>query len=253
MAECAVGDTGVRDNRKSRFVLVVDSNPAERNYTSIILQRFEYSVCTAATAEEALESMAVAVPALVIADAALQGKSGLELLGSMRQREGLKDIPLIFLSSFTDPGMEEQCHFAGCADYLRKPVTAQELYRAVQLVLEPVPRKSIRIAAYVKADIGGSPAGIAEYASVISENGMFVRTTATRPVGTVLPVGLMIRGRTLRIAAQVIYSYGFGEYPYKEPGMGLKFESITPADRAVIGDFIIEQVVAGLADPGKKE
>jgi hypothetical protein len=82
---------------------------------------------------------------------------------------------------------------------------------------------------------------------------MFVRTSATRPVGTVLPVSLLIRGKTLQIEAMVIYSYGFGDYPYKEPGMGLKFESITPADRAVIGDFIIEQIVTGLADPGKKE
>ena len=92
------------------------------------------------------------------------------------------------------------------------------------------------------ADIGGNSAGLTKYPMVISENGMFLRTTATHPVNTRLPVSLMIKDRRVNLEAAVLYSYGFGDYPFKEPGMGMNFVTISPEDRALIKSFIQEQI-----------
>ncbi len=44
------------------------------------------------------------------------------------------------------------------------------------------------------------------------------------------------------VEAVVLYSYGFGDYPFKEPGMGMNFVKVSPEDRALIKSFIQEQI-----------
>jgi hypothetical protein len=129
------------------------------------------------------------------------------------------------------------------------PVSAEALYRSVQKAIEPYPRQSIRVALYLKANLEGNPAGLAQYAVVLSENGMFVRTTATRPVGARLQVSLAIKDRTIQTEAAVLYSHGFGDYPFKELGMGMSFATIRPEDKALIRSFIGEEIEKGI---GKK-
>jgi hypothetical protein len=75
---------------------------------------------------------------------------------------------------------------------------------------------------------------------------MFVRTTETLPVNTVFPLSLVIKDKTIELEAVVLYSYGFGDYPFKEPGMGLNFVRISPEDKGLIKLFIQEQMEIGI-------
>lgn len=230
----------------SRYILVVDDNAVERFYTSMLLQRFAYPVSTANTASEAMELMAAALPSLVIVDAAADGSRGMELLRRMKKEPRYAQIPVVVLSGNRTTAIEAECRAAGCQDFIPKPVKAEDLYRAVQHLVENNPRKSIRVTTYLKADIGGDPPGGASYAIVLSEDGMFVLTPRTRPKGMRIPINIVLEGRVIMIDAVVLYSYGFGEGPFKQPGMGLKFERITPEDRAIIRSFILEKINEGL-------
>ena len=232
--------------KKKRFVLVVDSNTNELNYTIMLLQRLEYEVCMANSADEAVDFMSVAVPDIIISEVALDGKSGVSLISEMRQSSRMSPVPVILVSSSPDPAIEKQCRDTGCVGFVRKPLDADELYRAVQAALEPIPRKTVRIAAYLTVDITGAQGGGTLHPVVLSENGMFIRTTDTKPIDTRLPISITIKNRKVNINASVIYSYGFGDYPFKEPGMGLKFEKIGPEDKDVIRIFIVEQLEQGI-------
>lgn len=231
------------EDRKRRFILVLDSNAGERYYTSMILQRFEYNVCTVGTVGEALEFMSLAQPTLLIADATLPGGSGLTLMEMMRQDVRLADVPVVIASYSEDASLEQECRRLGCAGWMVKPLSAEALYRTVQAVIERTPRRSMRIATHLKADLGS---GASDVTTVISEHGMFVQTTKLLPVNTTVPAKLVIRDRVLRIDALVLYSYGFDEGPFRRPGMGMRFVKISPDDSAWIKAFIRAQVEEGV-------
>lgn len=243
--ECSAGDKNAADDRSKRFILVVDGNAVERFYTVMLLQRFAYSVCSANTQSDAMEFMSTAKPALVVADAGPDGVRGEELLRGMKNSPSIAAVPVVILSSSDAPAIEARCRAAGCKEFLKKPIRAEELYRTVQHLMEKTPRRNLRVTTYLKANIGGDSPG-ASYATVLSEDGMFVMTSRTLPVGTRVPVNLVIEGKAIMVDALVLYSYGFGEGPLKQPGMGMKFERITPEDKAVIRSFVIEKLEEGL-------
>jgi CheY-like chemotaxis protein len=232
--------------KQKRIILVAVSDSNERNYTSMLVQRFGYHVCTVDASLEAAEFVSVLLPALVIADETLACSKDFDLLRNMKENPRTSMLPVILVSSSADMSAAQQYLDAGYAGVLRKPLNTDALYEAVQKATEPRPRKSIRVAVYLKADLGGNAAGFATYPVVLSENGMFVRTTATQPVDSRIPVSLVIKGRTVEVDAVVLYSYGFGDYPFKEPGMGLNFVRISPEDKGLIKLFIQEQMEIGI-------
>ncbi len=232
--------------KQKRIILVAVSDSNERNYTSMLVQRFGYHVCTVDASQEAAEFVTVLLPALVIADETLARSGDFDLLRNMKENPRTSAVPVILVSSSADMSAAQRYRDAGYTNVLRKPLSTEALYQAVQEAIEPRPRKSIRVAAYLKADLGGNAAGFATYPVVLSENGMFVRTTATQPVDSRIPVSLVIKGKTVEVDAVVLYSYGFGDYPFKEPGMGLNFVRLSPEDRGLLKLFIQEQMEKGI-------
>ncbi len=234
------GKTG---ERQTRIILVAVRDAYERNYASMLLQRFGYHVYAVNRAKEAEKFVFEALPGLVIAEAGLVCSGRSDLLAAMKQDPKTAAVPVILVTMSFDHGAAQQYRDAGYADVLSVPLNAEMLYRAVQKAIEPYPRRNIRIAAYLKADFGG---GSAQYATVLSENGMFVQTTVTKPVNTRLPVSLVIKDRTIQAEAVVLYSYGFDDYPLKELGIGMSFVKIDPEDQALIRSFIKEEIEKGI-------
>ncbi len=241
MAEPADGPEA---EKKKKLIMVVDSNPKDALTTSIILQNFGYCVTTVMSAEEALEFLAIAVPSLVIMEFILPGMNGIGLLDRMRQSSLLSKVPVVVQTSHPDPSGKDRCLEAGCMHYLRKPVTGEDLYRAVQSIIERTPRKNVRVPTFLKASVDGSGPG-AEFVTVISEQGMFVKTLHPRPPGSKHTVGFIIKKKIVRVEAAVLYAYGFGDGPGKDSGMGMKFMSIDPEDRALVQAYIRESFSAG--------
>jgi hypothetical protein len=55
-----------------------------------------------------------------------------------------------------------------------------------------------------------------------------------------------LAGRTIRLEASVLYSYSFGEGPFKEPGMGMRFARIDVDDRSFLQQYIRERFTKGV-------
>ncbi len=230
------------EERKKRYILVVDSNVDDRFTMSMMLQRLRYNICTARTVDEAIEFMCVAPPSGILAEA---GHTGSGLLERIKKDSRFSDVPLILLSA-PDRALEERARRGEFAACLRKPVDVEELYRAVESVIEKGPRRNIRIATSLKAKLEDQGAGTDGYITVISEYGMFFRTLDPLPMNTRFPVGLEIKGRAIKLDAVVLYNCSVDDGPFKEPGMGLKFTRIAPADQDHIRQFIREEVTRGI-------
>jgi len=228
--------------KKKKFVLVVDSNARDSFQAGMILQNFGYVVTTVKTAEEALEFISIAVPSLIVMELVLPGMHGQDLLARIRKESSLAMMPVIVQTARPDIKVQDRCYEAGCTLYLKKPVDAESLYRAVQEAIEPTPRKTVRIPTFLKASVDGSGPG-AEFVTVISNKGMFIKTLHPRPKGTDHSVSFILNKKIIKVAAQVLYSYGFGEGPSKDPGMGMKFVTISAEDLALIQDYIQENII----------
>ncbi len=244
-------------DREIRTIMLVDSSPSILFYLAMLLKRLEYKVVSARSAEEALRMMEDAVPSIVLTETSLPQMSGVEFLKKIKGTTRFKGIPVVVLTSEKDPGMKAACMREGCDAYLVKPAEPDALYRTLQSVSESMPRSHIRLSASLTVIVGDDSAmggtKRTEYATAISEGGLFIRTLYPQPRNAVTPLTIVINDRKVRAKAVVLYTYAPGEGRFDEPGMGMKFVEISDADRAVIRDFIRERLTRDIAVQGGQE
>jgi len=227
---------------------VVDSNTSNLLYTSTLLRRFEYQIYMARTASEALAITEVAVPSLIIIDQNLTDMDGNDLLQIFKHNPRISFVPVITLRKNSDLLGEKASKERGAAYCLNEPVMADQLYRAVQALVETHPRTNIRIRTLLPVQVHTNPLTGIEGACTLdlSEHGMFLRTTRPAPVNTRLVFQINLYGQIIRAEGVVLYSNRTAGTPYTEPGMGLEFVRITQEDQDFIRQFIRNEVMRGI-------
>ncbi|HET6364545.1 MAG TPA: response regulator [Nitrospirota bacterium] len=238
-------------NREIRTILIIDDSASILFYLGMLLRRLEYNVVTARNAEDAMQIMEQSIPSIVLTDILLPTISGINLMKRMKDAPLWKTIPVVVLTTESDTGIKDTCMRLGCAAYLSKPVEPDVLYRTLQSVSESIPRENIRLHTSLKVIVGdGTTMGgtaRTEYATAISEGGLYVRTLYPQPRNALTPVRIFIGNLEIRAKTVVLYSFTIGGGPFKEPGMGLKFIEIADSDRNFIRGFIKEQLTKDLS------
>jgi CheY-like chemotaxis protein len=235
---------------KKHYLVVVDGNPSELFSAGMILQRLDYTIFTAGSAEDCLRFMEIARPSAIITELLLPRMSGMDLLSRVKQDPQTRDIPVIIHTHMKDQKVEELCMVAGCASFLRKPVDPNMLYRSIQYAIEATPRHYIRFKTCLPVLINDEAKGSAassECVTALSENGIYIRTNQSRPVNSRLPITILAPGRRVKALATVLYCITGASGPLKEPGLGMKFVEISDEDREFIRKFIKDEITRGLA------
>jgi DNA-binding response OmpR family regulator len=191
------------------------------------------------------------VPAAVVTEQETGAVSGQELLRRMKADPRLRDVPVVMLVGREDRGLRDACRRLGCAEWFAKTVEPDTLYRTLQSLTEPTPRRNIRLNTSLAVVVGdGSVTGGAartEQALAISEGGLYVRTQYPQPQNAQTPVRLSLPDGELTAGARVLYTYARNEGPYREAGMGLGFTEISERDRSRIRRFIREQLTKDIS------
>jgi len=223
------------------MLLVVDGDGAYLYYTGILLQRLDYILHTCKTAEEALELMNVALPALILADAALPGMGSPAFLNQLKQNPKTQAVPVIICSLSDDPALREAYLREGAASFLKKPVDPELLYAEIQQATEPAPRNYIRLTTCVPVELGDVKAGeqgAGACVSALSEHGAFISMPEPRPKGVTVPLTIRLEDVPITVEGKVLYSFDLKNSPFRTPGMGVLFTRIEPHHRQRIKDFI---------------
>jgi CheY-like chemotaxis protein len=104
-----------------RRVLIVEDDPDIVDYLSFFLEDEGYEVASAGRCSTAQEIMADFDPNVVLIDALLPGKSGLELLVCLRQDPKWGDLPLVVVTG-NDTLLEDDCQsYLGAHEGVRGP------------------------------------------------------------------------------------------------------------------------------------
>jgi PAS domain S-box-containing protein len=118
-------------SRRSDVVLVVEDDPAVREFARRSLEATGYTVLAAAEGEEALrasEGRAETIDVL-LTDVIMPGVHGLELVARIRaQRPG---IGVVFMSGYADDDLSQGHELGASSEILPKPFNVQALRRAV--------------------------------------------------------------------------------------------------------------------------
>lgn len=115
-------------------ILAVDDDAFFRALYHDLLTPDGYSVETAASGAEALEHLARAAPDLVLLDLVMPGMDGLETL--RRIREARPELPVVMVTGQQDIRAAVEALKGGAADYLGKPIQADEFRVTVRRLLE---------------------------------------------------------------------------------------------------------------------
>ncbi len=132
-AQLAPVERGLPTRRSDRSALIVEDDEAAMDLMHRWLERIGYDVYAATEGETGLAMMRQHRPDLVLLDALLPGRSGYEILGELRSDAALSHIPVILITVDDDRsrGLE-----AGASEYLRKPVSEEELRKVTQVYRE---------------------------------------------------------------------------------------------------------------------
>ena len=140
-------------------VLVVERDEPVRAFLEQQLTDDGFEVLSADRARRALELVEAARPDLVLLDAVLPDASGFEVCSRLRQgepgRAWNRDVPVIMVSTRSEPGDRLRGFARGCDDYVTKPFLYEELLARMRAVLRRAagPQRTILAVGDVEIDL----------------------------------------------------------------------------------------------------
>ncbi|MGD0723463.1 MAG: response regulator [Roseiarcus sp.] len=114
-------------------VLLVDDSPTMLASMTSILKRAGFACETAATGEAAVERVnAGLAPSLVITDYHMPGMHGVDLIGKLRRLAATRFVPMLVLTTDSQPEKRGAAKAAGATGWLVKPVDPAALLQVVK-------------------------------------------------------------------------------------------------------------------------
>ena len=116
-------------------ILVVEDSATQREQLRGLLEEHGYAVAAAANGGEALEAMRRRPPTLVVSDIVMPEMDGYALCKAIRADEGLKDTPVVLLTSLA--GAEDIVKGLECGadNFIRKPYEERYLLARLEAIL----------------------------------------------------------------------------------------------------------------------
>ena len=113
------------------FVHIVDDDASFRRAMDRRLKRAGYDVTTYASARHLLDRLpSESIPSCILLDVRIPGLDGPEL--QSRLSDLGSTLPIIFLSGYPDIPATVRAIKAGADDFLTKPVSSDDLFRAIE-------------------------------------------------------------------------------------------------------------------------
>jgi len=114
-------------------VLVVDDEGIVLDSCTVVLEDEGYEVLSVASAREAEKLCKTIEPALCIIDVKMPERDGMSLMQTIKTR--WPDKPVIVMSGYATPETIHEAEEKGCAAFLAKPFTPDELMQKVRQVM----------------------------------------------------------------------------------------------------------------------
>jgi CheY-like chemotaxis protein len=122
---------GLYDDHLAKTILVAEDRDASRELIRTVLTAAGYVVVEACDGREAIERALETQADLVILDLYMPHIDGFGVLARLRGEERYSSVPIVALTASAMAGDHERAIASGFTAYISKPVSMEELRRAV--------------------------------------------------------------------------------------------------------------------------
>jgi CheY-like chemotaxis protein len=119
------------------LILLVDDSADNVAMLSLDLQQQGYRVVTATNGEEAISVACYTLPDLILMDISMPRLDGLGATRKIREKDSLRDVPVIAVTAFGTEGFQRAAYDVGVSGYLTKPIDFSRMHQLVARLLSP--------------------------------------------------------------------------------------------------------------------
>src|SRR3972149_1564601 len=116
-------------------ILIVEDSPTQAAKLKFFLEQHDYQVSVANNGKEAIASMSKRKPTIAISDIIMPEMDGYELCRQIKADENLKDIPVILLTSLSDPEDIVRSLECGADNFITKPYEEKYLLSRINYII----------------------------------------------------------------------------------------------------------------------
>jgi len=116
-------------------ILTIEDDPTQRMMIQRTLEKKGYRVLAAEDGRQGIEIAHEYTPDLIILDVVMPGINGEEVCKILKNDIRTQDIPVLFLTSRSDPADVIEHFDLGAEIHLTKPINAKELISQVEITL----------------------------------------------------------------------------------------------------------------------
>jgi PAS domain S-box-containing protein len=128
-------DTLTRSECTGNTILVVDDSPANLGILFKYLKDAGFTVFVARDGESALEKAQHGQPDLILLDVIMPGIDGFETCRRLKASEGLRDVPVLFITALTETADWMKGFQVGGVDYITQPFQLEEVLARIKMHL----------------------------------------------------------------------------------------------------------------------
>ncbi|MEG4418245.1 hybrid sensor histidine kinase/response regulator [Microcoleus sp. LAD1_D5] len=116
-------------------ILIVDDEPDNFDVLETLLSEQEYELYYAANGQEAIASLDLFKPDIILLDVMMPGIDGIEVCRQIKAMSKWKAVPIIMVTALSSKSDLAQCLTSGADDFISKPLNGIELRARVHSML----------------------------------------------------------------------------------------------------------------------
>ena len=118
-----------------KTILCVDDSASIRQMVKMTLSAAGYEVIQAGDGAEGLAKARASTVHCVVTDLNMPVMNGLGLIRELRKLPAYKGVPIIFLTTESDPAIKQEAKIAGATGWITKPFQQEQLVGVVRKVI----------------------------------------------------------------------------------------------------------------------
>ena len=114
-----------------KLIFIVDDNDSNLSMAASILEN-EYRILTMPSAEKMFALLTKKQPDLILLDIEMPEMTGLEAIVLLKENPQWKDIPVLFLTGWSDDKLISDAKSAGALEVINKPINSTVLRDSIK-------------------------------------------------------------------------------------------------------------------------
>lgn len=115
-------------------ILIVDDSATVRQVLRMTLSGAGYDIVEASDGQEAVVYLVDNKIDMLVTDLNMPNMDGIELIGQVRRSPGNRFMPIVMLTTESQPELKKKGKSAGASGWITKPFTPEQMLSVVQMV-----------------------------------------------------------------------------------------------------------------------